>query len=57
MAKTVGLPAAVAAKLVLTGDLPLTGSHIPTHERVYGPVLRELESEGMRFEERVTPVE
>jgi saccharopine dehydrogenase (NADP+, L-glutamate forming) len=52
MAKAVGLPAAIAAKLVLTGELPLMGSHIPTHERVYGPVMRELESEGMRFEER-----
>jgi saccharopine dehydrogenase-like NADP-dependent oxidoreductase len=57
MARTVGLPAAIAGKLIMTGALPLTGSHIPTHESVYGPVLRELESEGLRFEERVEPLD
>jgi len=53
MAQTVGLPAAIAARLILTGELPLTGSHIPTHERVCTAVLRELQREGMRFEEKV----
>ncbi len=57
MAKTVGLPAAIAAKLIMRNELPLTGSHIPTHELVYGPILRELASEGMEFEERSVPVE
>jgi len=57
MAKTVGLPAGIAAKLILTGELPLTGSHIPTHERIYRPVLRELEAEGMHFEDRTTAAE
>ncbi len=55
MARTVGLPAGIAAKLIMTGNLPLTGSHVPTHELIYGPVLRELAAEGMRFEERVSP--
>ena len=57
MAKTVGLPAAIAARLIMTGELPLTGSHIPTHERICGPVLAELEAEGMRFEEKTTPLD
>jgi hypothetical protein len=57
MAQTVGLPAAIAAKLILAGDLPLTGSHIPTHERVYRPVLEELQAAGMLFGEQVTPLE
>ncbi len=56
MAQTVGLPAGIAAKLVMTGVLPLTGSHIPTHERVYRPVLDELAAAGMKFEERRGPV-
>lgn len=57
MAHSVGLPAAIAARLVLTDQLPLTGSHIPTHERVCRSVLRELEKEGMAFSERVTALE
>jgi saccharopine dehydrogenase-like NADP-dependent oxidoreductase len=52
MAKTVGLPAALAAKLILTGELPLTGSHIPTHAAIYEPILAELEAGGLRFVEQ-----
>ncbi len=55
MSRTVGLPAAIAARLIMLGELPLTGSHIPTHERIYGPILRELESHGMEFAEEITP--
>ena len=51
MAKTVGLPAAVAARLVLAGELPLTGCRIPTDVRIYRPVLAELERAGLRFRE------
>ena len=51
MARTVGLPAAVAARLVLAGELPLTGCRIPTDPRIYRPVLAELEREGLRFRE------
>lgn len=57
MAKTVGLPAAIATKLILTEQLPLSGSQIPTHERIYGPVLAELKDEGMAFVERNAPGE
>lgn len=55
MARTVGLPAAIAVRLILTGELPLTGCVLPTHERIYGPILGELAAEGMVFEEQVTP--
>ena len=54
MARTVGLPAALAVRMVLTGQLHLTGSHIPTHPSIYEPVLVELASEGISFTERVT---
>ena len=54
MARTVGLPAALAARMVLTGQLPLTGCHIPTHPSIYEPVLGDLAKEGISFEERVT---
>jgi len=56
MAKTVGLPAAIAVKLVLTEALPLSGSYIPTHPALYGPILGELESAGIRFEEKTNVV-
>jgi len=51
MAKTVGLPLGIAAKLVLNGSLKLTGLHIPGSREIYEPVLKELETYGIRFEE------
>jgi saccharopine dehydrogenase-like NADP-dependent oxidoreductase len=57
MAKTVGLPAAIAVKLLLTGDLPMTGSHIPTHPAIYTPILAELEATGIRITEKTSPAE
>ena len=56
MSKTVGLPAAIAAKLVMTGDLPMTGSHIPTHPAIYTPILEELERSGIKINEKATAV-
>ena len=53
MAKTVGLPLAVAAKLVLNGELKLKGMFIPTAPEIYEPVLNELETYGIVFEEKV----
>lgn len=53
MAKTVGLPAAIAVKLILTGDLPMTGSYIPTHPAIYTPVMKELREAGFVFKEQV----
>lgn len=57
ISKTVGLPAAIAAKLVLTGRLPITGCHIPTHPMIYQPVLEELKNAGLKFKEEVVPIE
>ncbi len=51
MAKTVGLPLGIAAKLILTGRIKLTGLHIPTSKEIYLPVLKELELHGIRFNE------
>ncbi len=51
MAKTVGLPLGIMAKLLLSGNLQLTGLHIPVMPEVYNPVLRELEEFDIRFEE------
>ena len=52
MSKTVGLPLAIAAKLVMQGKIDLTGVHIPTKKEIYEPVLEELEKLGFEFSER-----
>jgi saccharopine dehydrogenase-like NADP-dependent oxidoreductase len=51
MATTVGLPLAIAAKLILNGTLQLRGLNIPTSKEIYEPVLKELEEYGVKFEE------
>jgi saccharopine dehydrogenase-like NADP-dependent oxidoreductase len=51
MAKTVGLPLGIAAKLILNGKIKLAGLHIPTHKEIYEPVLKELERYGVKFHE------
>ncbi len=51
MARTVGLPLAIAAKLVLTDRIKLKGMFIPTMKEIYQPVLQELEDCGIIFEE------
>ncbi|MEO7924665.1 MAG: saccharopine dehydrogenase C-terminal domain-containing protein [Chitinophagaceae bacterium] len=54
MAKTVGLPLGIAAKLILAGKIKLIGLHIPTAKEIYEPVLKELETQDVRFEETIT---
>ncbi|MGN6193468.1 MAG: saccharopine dehydrogenase C-terminal domain-containing protein, partial [Ginsengibacter sp.] len=49
MAKTVGLPLAIAAKLILENKIQLTGLHIPVIPEIYEPVLKELELNGIQF--------
>ncbi|MBP6023052.1 saccharopine dehydrogenase C-terminal domain-containing protein [Ferruginibacter sp.] len=55
MAKTVGLPLGIAAKLILNGTIQLTGLQIPTAKEIYEPVLKELETMGIRFTEKALP--
>jgi saccharopine dehydrogenase-like NADP-dependent oxidoreductase len=53
MAKTVGLPLGIAAKLLLLGGLPTRGLHIPIVAEIYKPVLKELEQHGISFTETI----
>jgi saccharopine dehydrogenase (NADP+, L-glutamate forming) len=53
MAKTVGLPVAIATKLILNGGITLTGVKIPTTKDIYVPVLKELEENGINFVEEL----
>ena len=50
MAKTVGLPLGIAAKLILNKTIKETGLHIPVIPSIYTPVLQELEKQGIKFE-------
>lgn len=53
MARTVGTPAAVGARMILEGEIDLTGVHIPVRREIYEPILDELERLGIAFEESV----
>lgn len=51
MAITVGLPLAIATKLLLTGKIKHTGITLPIEKEIYKPILAELETFGIGFEE------
>jgi saccharopine dehydrogenase-like NADP-dependent oxidoreductase len=53
MAKTVGLPLGIAARLILENKISLRGLHIPVLPEIYEPVLKELALEGIRFQEEI----
>jgi saccharopine dehydrogenase (NADP+, L-glutamate forming) len=52
MAYTVGMPLAIAAKLLVTGGIKLSGVHIPTLPEIYNPILSELDNLGVKFVEQ-----
>jgi len=52
MAKTVGLPLAIAAKLLLQDKIKSRGVVIPVTQDIYDPVLKELGQYGIRLVER-----
>jgi saccharopine dehydrogenase-like NADP-dependent oxidoreductase len=51
MSDTVGLPLAIAAKLILQNKIQDKGLLMPLQENIYKPVLSELEEFGIRFNE------
>ncbi len=51
MAKTVGLPLGIAARLILDGTIKLKGLQIPIQQEIYNPVLKELAENGISFTE------
>lgn len=52
MSKTVGLPVAIAAKLILNGEITRKGVLIPTTSDIYEPVLSELSNYDIDFIEK-----
>jgi saccharopine dehydrogenase-like NADP-dependent oxidoreductase len=49
MSNTVGLPAAICAKMILNGTLQSKGVQIPVLPEIYNPILDELELYGIKF--------
>jgi saccharopine dehydrogenase-like NADP-dependent oxidoreductase len=55
MAKTVGLPVAMAALQILNGTIKTPGVQIPISKEVYLPILQELSNFGINFTETEMP--
>ena len=55
MAKTVGLPVAIATLKILNGEINEPGVQIPIKKSIYDPILKELEAFGIKFEEKNVP--
>ena len=55
MAKTVGLPVAIACLQILNGNIKIKGVQLPIQKEVYKPILEELEKYGVIFKETEMP--
>lgn len=55
MAKTVGLPVAMATLAILNGNITTPGVHIPITKEVYLPILKQLQAFGIVFNEKEVP--
>ncbi|XP_066447938.1 alpha-aminoadipic semialdehyde synthase, mitochondrial [Eleutherodactylus coqui] len=54
MAKTVGYPTAIAAKMVLDGEIESKGLVIPLTKNIYGPILERVTEEGIFYNTKST---
>jgi len=54
MAKTVSLPAAIAAKMILDGEIITKGNVVPLTRDLYQPILKRLELEGISWTTKST---
>ena len=52
MARTVGIPVAIATKLILNGVINTPGVHLPLSKEIYEPMLAELAEHGIEFIEK-----
>jgi saccharopine dehydrogenase-like NADP-dependent oxidoreductase len=55
MSRTVGLPAAIGARLILEGKILKTGIQTPLDPSIYEPILDELSRHGIVFHEERLP--
>jgi hypothetical protein len=45
------LPVAIAAKNILNGEIKIRGVQLPVQKEIYEPLLKELETFGIKFRE------
>ena len=57
MSRTVSLPAAIGAAMILEGKINVSGVFIPVIPEIYEPVLQELETMNIKCVEQATPIE
>ena len=55
MAKTVGLPLAIATLAILNKKIKSIGVQLPTSKEIYLPILKELEKYNIKFKEKLVP--
>lgn len=53
MAKCVGYPAGIAAKMVLEGEIQTKGMVVPMRSEIYHPMLKRLKDEGIAAVEKI----
>ncbi|MBU2019258.1 MAG: saccharopine dehydrogenase NADP-binding domain-containing protein [Bacteroidetes bacterium] len=57
MSNTVGLPVAICAKMILKDQIEARGIQLPLTKEMYLPILEELESHGIQFNEKDTIID
>ena len=57
MANTVGLPLAIAAKMILNDQIVIKGVTLPINKEIYEPILAELSEHGIVFNEQEQEIE
>ena len=55
MAKTVGLPLAIATLAILNSKIKVVGVQLPINKNIYNPILKELLEYGIKFNEQEVP--
>jgi saccharopine dehydrogenase-like NADP-dependent oxidoreductase len=56
MSRTVGLPAAIATRMILEGTITRKGVLVPVTPDIYNPVMAKLEELGIGFKEQTRPL-
>jgi saccharopine dehydrogenase-like NADP-dependent oxidoreductase len=56
MSNTVGLPVAICAKMILTGQINVKGVQMPILSEIYTPILKELDELGISFLEETSKI-
>ena len=56
IARTTGIPPAIAVRFILEEKISSPGLHVPMTKEIYEPILEELKNEGIVLEETITDI-